>query len=182
MNDSLSYERILKPPKGKAMFLPRFLLTLVYLTFLGIWLLIFLKWKFSAPLLVLAILSLLALILPTLKYGSVEYEYIFSGGMFYCAKIYGKRKRVQFAEIDLSRATLIAPNQEEYRRQAERLNPTEVIHATVDDKAEDIWLMVLSTPSDETVALFFHADERTTRILRKYNPRATVRIPYSHES
>ena len=87
MNDSLSYERILKLPTGRATFLPRLLLTLLYLTLLGIWLLVFFKWSFSAPLLVLAILSLLGLILPTLKYGSVEYEYIFSSGMFYCAKV-----------------------------------------------------------------------------------------------
>ena len=87
---------------------------------------------------------------------------------------------MQFAEIDLSRATLIAPDQADYRKQAERLSPTQVIHATVDDKAEDIWLMVLPTPAEETVALFFHADEQTVRILRKANPRATVRLPYSH--
>lgn len=177
MIDSLSYERVLTPPKGRATRLPRLRLALLYLIAVGIWILLFIKLTLSAPLILLAVLSLLLLILPTMKYGSFEYEYIFTGGMLYCAKIYGKRKRVQFAEVELAKAILIAPDTPEYRKQAERSDPSTVIYATVDDRATDIWLILLPTSETDTAVLFFHGDERSLRILRKANPRATVRVP-----
>ncbi len=180
MNDSTSYERILKPPKSLKSALPRIGLILLYFLALSIWFVLALTFTLSPQILVLIPLTMALLILPTWKYGSVEYEYILSGGMLYCAKIYGKRKRKQMVGIDLSQAALIAPNDREHREKATNLSPTKTVYATVTEQAEDIWLIAFETEPKNFAVLFLHADEKTVRMFRKANPRATARISPTH--
>lgn len=181
MNDAPSYERIFKLPKNFKNFLPRIELICLYLAIAMAWLLLLIRWKLLSHLILLAPLSLLLVILLTWKYGSAEYEYIFSGGTFCFSKIYGKQKRKELLSLNLEKAVLIAPKTPDNLKKADGLNPEKVYHATVNPKAEDIWLIVFESDKKEkaTEVVFFHADERTVRFLRRTNPHATVRYSFS---
>lgn len=175
LSDHPSYERILKLPKTLKNYLPRLALLLLYVIFLSLWIFPILYLGLSIQLILLIPLALLLLILPTWKYGFVEYEYIFSGQSFCFSKIYGKRKRKQIFDLDLSDAVFIAPFNEENQRKAAATSLSTVIDATVDEEAEDHWIILFEIDKKETGAVLFHADERTIRFLRQANPHATAR-------
>ncbi len=181
MNDTYntqSYERILKPKKSLKTCLPRAWLILGYLFFLSLWLVLIARFNeqlLKPGTLILIPLSLLLVILPTWKYGSVEHEYILSGGMFYYAKVYGKRKRKQLLALDLSCALLIAPYDEAHQNNIEALAPQSTLLALADPSADDIWVLIYKVEKKENSALLFHADDRTLRCLRQANPHAMVR-------
>ncbi len=178
--EHLSYERILKLPKTLKNRLPFLFLIFLYVFVLSLWIFPVLYLGLSLQFIMLIPLSLLLVILPTWKYGFVEYEYVFSGGCFIFSKIYGKRKRKQILQIDLSEAILIAPADGDHRRKAEESNLSSVTHATVRQGEEDIWLILYTVSKKETGVVLFHSDERSIRFLRHANPHATVRFPLSH--
>lgn len=179
LTDHSSYERILKLPRTLKTYLPRLILFLLYLICLSFWIFPILYLGFSTQLLLLIPLSLLAVILPTWKYGFVEYEYVFSPQGFCFSKIYGKRKRKQIMDLDLSDAILIAPATDENMQKAGASTLSTVIYATVDLCADDIWLILFEVDKKETGVVLFHADERTLRFLRRANPHAMVRLPHA---
>ena len=178
--DNPSYERVLALPRSFKTYLPRICLFAIYFIILTLWIFPILYLGLSFELLILIPLSLLLVILPTWKYGFVEYEYIFSGQSFCFAKIYGKRKRKQVMDLDLSNAILIAPATDENIQRASASELSTAIYATVDIGAEDIWLILFEVDKTETGVVFFHGDERSIRFLRRQNPHATARIPSSH--
>ena len=178
--DNPSYERILKLPKTVKTYAPLLGLLFLYLFVLSLWIFPILFFGFLSEILLLIPLSLLLIILPTWKYGFVEYEYVFSGQSFCFSKIYGKRKRKQILDLDLSSAILIGPATDEHLMRASQSSPAEVIYATVDDCGEDIWLILFEIDKKESGAVLFHADERAIRFLRRANPHATVRLPFSN--
>ena len=77
--DNPSYERILKLPKTVKTYAPLLGLLFLYLFVLSLWIFPILFFGFLSEILLLIPLSLLLIILPTWKYGFVEYEYVFSG-------------------------------------------------------------------------------------------------------
>ncbi len=175
MNESYSYERVLKLPRSH-MLRRLSLLILGCLFLLSLWaVVIALLSLFYAPVILMIPVSLLLLLLPTWKYCFVEYEYIFIGGMFYFSKIYGKRRRKQLLSVELSRVSLLVPSEEEYRKRAAAMSPSAELDATVGTCDDAIWLMVYDIGQKDVGVVFFHADERTLRALRHFNPHATVR-------
>ena len=172
-NDNISYERVLKPPRNLKNSLPLITLCLLYLLFLGLCLIPLLYFGFTAELLLLIPFSLLLLVLPTWKYGFCEYEYIFCGQSFCFSKIYGNRKRKQIMDLDLSDAILISPVTDETLLKAETKELSTVIYATLDNGAPDVWMILFEVDKKETGVVFFHADERSIRFLRRANPHAT---------
>lgn len=178
-SEHLSYERILKPPKNLKNLCPLIFLIFLYVFVLSLWIFPVLYLGLSLQFIMLIPLSLLLVILPTWKYGFVEYEYVFSGGCFTFSKIYGKRKRKTILEVDLSEAILISPADTDNRRKAEESNITSVVHATIQDGGEDIWMILYAVSKKENGVVLFHSDERSIRFLRHANPHATVRSPLS---
>ncbi len=178
--DNPSYERILKLPRTLKNYLPRLILFFLYFVFLSFWIFPILYLGPRMELLFLIPLSLLVVILPTWKYGFCEYEYIFSGQSFCFSKIYGKRKRKQIMDLDLSDAILIAPATDENMKKAGASALSTVIYATGDNGADDIWLILFEVDKQETGIVFFHCDERAIRFLRRANPHATVRLPQTN--
>jgi len=171
-----TYEKIIRQKPTGREFFPRLVLILCYLVWIGICLLILTRIKFSPALVVLMLALTVLLVIVTWKYVQVEYEYAIYSGSFFLAKIYGKKKRKELLEIDLKHATFIAPRNEETLEKANAMNPQEVVWAVSTPKAENLWLIVFPINEKQNSLLFFEADERAIALLRKENPRATVRV------
>lgn len=130
----------------------------------------------SFPILILGALVTLAVYLVTGRFMTIEYEYALLGEILTVAKIYGKRQRRTFLEINVKRARLIAPRTPDYQRQAEELGPKEIYRAISRPTAERQWLLLWEDEEAEGILLLlFEADDRMLRHLRRENPRATVR-------
>ena len=82
---------------------------LLYAAVLVAWTVLAFITAFHPSVLILAVLTLIALILPTWKYTSVEYEYSFVGGDFTLSKIYGKRRIKQVFESELKMLISVRP-------------------------------------------------------------------------
>ena len=177
-----SYERIIQQKATGRALLPRLLLIFGYLVWLGVWLVIFLRVYLSAALVVLMLALTAALVVFTWKFVQVEYEYSIWGGSFFLAKIYGKQMRRELLEIDLKRAVLIAPRTEEFLKKANDLKPNELRWAVSSPKSENVWLLIYTDEDQSTSLLFFEADERSYRLLRRENPRATVNFNFKKEN
>ena len=174
--ESQNYEKLL-PQSFTGRFLgSRILLILAYLVWLSIWFVILIRTAFSPALLVLALALTVILVIVSWKYVQLEYEYAIYSGSFFVAKIYGKTKRKEILELDLKQALLIAPHNEEYLAQADRMNLNGVVWATSSPKAENVWMIVYPHGEKSISVLFFEADEDILKILRRENPRATVKI------
>ena len=111
MADIQHYERVLKGARGAKAIIPKLLMLLLYLVVLGFWTVLAFVTAFNATVLVLAPLTLLALILPTWKYTSVEYEYSFVAGTFTFSKVFGKSRIRQVIECDLKMLVSVRPLQ-----------------------------------------------------------------------
>ena len=105
MADIQHYERILKrsTPTSKALML------LLYAAVLVAWTVLAFITAFNPGVLILALLTLVALVLLTWKYTLVEYEYSFVGGVFTLSKIYGKSRIKQVFQSDLKMLISASP-------------------------------------------------------------------------
>ena len=97
MADIQHYERILK----KSTLPAKLLMLLLYTAVLAAWTVLGVITAFNPGVLLLAVLTLVALILPTWKYTSLEYEYSFVSGTFTLSKVYGKSRIKQVFESEL---------------------------------------------------------------------------------
>ena len=177
MNELQTYETLIRQKSTGRALLPRIFLILVYLVWVTLWLALLLRFHFRIPLVLLGPLTTLPLILITWKYVQVEYEYTIGGGTFFLAKVYGKKKRKPLLEAELKSALLIAPRTEEFMEKAERMGVDEVIWAVSSPESERIWMLLYEEEeSKERILLFFEGEERSIRLLRHYNPRATARL------
>ena len=174
--ESQTYEKLIRQKAVGREFFPRLVLILCYVAWLCLCVLILTRLKFSAALVVLLLALTVLLVLVTWKYVQIEYEYSIYGGSFFLAKIYGKKKRKELLEIDLKHATLIAPRTDEHLEKANAMNPHEIVWAVSSPKAKDLWMIVYPINEKENSLLFFEADERAIALLRRENPRATVRV------
>ena len=173
--ESQNYEKLLpQRPIGRAL-LSRIFLIFCYLVWLSIWFVVFVRVAFSPALLILALALTVLLVIVTWKYVQVEYEYAIYAGSFFVAKIYGKTKRKELLELDLKRAILIAPRTEEYLSEADKMKLDGVLWAVSSPKAENIWMIVYPCGEKSAALLFFEADEEALKLLRRENPRATVK-------
>lgn len=176
MNDIQGYERLLKQKTNKNTVCLRIGLIFAYLLWAGLFIILMLKYiGLNAPMIAFIPISTAILVLLTWKYTYVEFEYSFAGGTFYLAKIYGKKKRKPMLEADLALAVLIAPCDDKYIAEAERLSPDRSVHAESSDRAPDIWMLIYDEDKDSRILVFFEADERSLKYLRHHAPRVTAR-------
>lgn len=171
-----TYEKIIRQKATGRELIPRLVLLLSYIAWIGICILVLTRIKFSAALVVLLLSLTVLLIVLTWKYVQVEYEYAIYSGSFFLAKIYGKKKRKELLEIDVKHALLIAPRNEEYLEKANTMNPQEIVWAVSSPKSDALWMIVYPINEKENALLFFEADDLSLALLRKENPRATVRV------
>ena len=175
MNELQTYETVVTE-QGRGAILRRLAWVLGYVIFFSL----FIVWSatqgISFPILILGALLTGSAVLFTWKYTSLEYEYSVTGNYFSLAKIYGKRTRKAVWEIDLKRATLIAPCTEEYRSQAEKSSPSRILHVTSQADAPNTWLLLWNDEAeDANMVLIFEANDKLLSILRRVSPRALPR-------
>ena len=176
MNDIQGYERLLKQKTNKNTVCLRTGLIFAYLLWAGIFITLMLKYiGLNAPMIAFIPISTAIIVLLSWKYTYVEFEYSFAGGTFYLSKIYGKKTRKQILEADIASALLIAPCDDKYIAEAERLSPDRTVHAESSDRASDLWMLIYDEDKDCRVLVFFEADERSLKYLRHHAPRVTAR-------
>ena len=120
-------------------------------------------------------LTTAALVWLTWSHTQTELEYTVAAGTFYLARIYGKKRRKELVEAELSSALLIAPNTEENQKKAQEYAPTDILFAASSSLAENVWLMVFDAEKSQRLLIYVEMDEEMLRILRHANPRVTSR-------
>lgn len=175
MTDLQNYERLFPQKAEGRLLLKRILFLFLYVSWACIFTVIMLRRGISAPMLLFIPVSTVALVLLTWPLTQTELEYTLAAGTFYLARIYGKKKRKELVEAELSTALLIAPNTEDNQKKAEEYAPTDVIFAASSTAAENVWLMVFEAAPKERMLLYVEMDEEMLRILRHANPRVTAR-------
>ena len=176
MNDNLNYEKIVKKHIRGGLLLLRISLIAAYVIFAAIgFTLTFLLAKGSPALILLVGALDSVLILLTWKFTNVEFEYAVLSGYFFVSKIYGKSRRKELFEEDLSRAVMIAPYNEKYAKNANESKPDKIIEAISSQDAENVWFALFESTEKERVLIFFEADQRALKAFRHANPRCVAR-------
>ena len=176
MNDTQSYERLIKKKTEGKLLLAKIGLIACYTLFaiIGVLLAVLLADGHPALLLLVAVLDF-CLWLFTWKLSNIEYEYAFISGTFYLSKIFGKANRREVFESELSRAVTVAPYSGQYKLDAEKQEPKRIIPAISSKKAEDVWFILFESEGGTRTLVLFEADERSLRCLRHGCPRAIAR-------
>ena len=178
MNDIQGYEKIVRRKTEGKLLLAKIALIATYII-IGVGgsviTVLFAEFKTMISLFLLIGIADYILFLLTWKLTCIEYECAFAAGSFYLSKIFGKSRRKDLFEAELSRATIIAPYNDKYAEKAEKCSPDKIFKAISTDAAENIWFIAFEEESSKRILVFFEADERSLQCLRHYAPRATVR-------
>lgn len=174
-NDSPVYERLIRR-RGEGKYLwHRILFGILCFVWVSMWFVIAVRFMINAPMIAFALLSTVLLVVLGIKYLGVEYEYSFVSGDFSLAKIYGKSRRKEMLSVELSRALLVAPYEEEYVKRMEELHPDETVTAISSKNAEDVWMFLYDEDGEKHVLVLLEMDDRAYGQFRRYCPRATVK-------
>lgn len=180
MNDIQSYEHIVKRKVKGKLLLSKIALITAYVTIAVIGTVltvIFAELKTMLSLLMLIAAADYILFIFTWKLTCIEHEYAIAAGSFYVSRIFGKSRRKDLFEAELSRASIIAPYNEKYAEKAESCLPDRILKAISSDTAENTWFIIFEEENAKRTLIFFEATERALTALRHYAPRVTVREP-----
>lgn len=175
MTDLQNYERLFFQKAEGKLLLKKILFLFLYVSWFCLWTVIMLRRGINAPMLLFIPLTTAALVWLTWSYTQTELEYTVAAGTFYLARIYGKKKRKELVEADLSSALLIAPNTADNQKKVQEYAPAEVLFAASSTSAENVWLMLFEPDPSERILLYVEMDEEMLRVLRHTNPRITSR-------
>lgn len=173
MADINSYERILKKSGTRA----KILMLCIYALILSAWLVAAVRIGLSPALIFLIPLSMLTVILLTWKYTSVEYEYSFIGGTVTFSKIYGKKRRKQFFEAELSTLLSVRPYVGE-EHTSELANVEKTIYGIPSKVAVNPCICIFEKEKDKKLCFILDCDLQTAKIFKFFNPSATDRRIY----
>ena len=110
----------------------------------------------------------------TWPYFSVEHEYAMIGGNITFSEIYGGRRRKEKFSIRISSFDVIAPYDNEYRKEIAAYKATVEYNAFSSDKnPSSPYFALFTDEKGKKCVFFFEATNRTLRILKYYNT-ATV--------
>ena len=176
MNSTQTYEKIVKKAFKGAHLAKTVSLILSYALFFAVWIVIaFNTPQKFIPTVIAGVLFTSALVLLTLKYIRLEYEYSFWYGRMGISKIYAKKKRKAVIDTEIKDLLIIAPATEENIARAEHFEIDDRLIAVSDPSADNIWLAVTGGKDERRIMIFFEADERSLGMLRSSNPHAFVK-------
>ena len=182
MNEFSTYELVVAQKKEGKWLLARLALILLYISFVGMWLVIGFKFSLVVQLLALIPITTWILVFATWRYVAVEYEYSITSGELTFSKIFGNRSRRTVLRLYLRDAVLIAPleNEKEAAR-ATQYAPEIEFCAVSSMRAPDIYFALFEYEFKEhgkiqkrRAIFYFEATSRALTICRFYNPSATV--------
>ena len=168
MADIQHYERILKKTRGAA--IPKLLMILLYAAILGGWVALAFAVALNVAIIFLAPLSLLAVILLTWKYTSVEYEYSFVAGTFTFSKIYGKKKIRTVFECDLKMLVSAKPYDS-----SKTISEDGKVISAIPDTSPNPCLCLFEDGDSNKYFVVMDCDEMTARILKFFKMSAVDR-------
>ena len=171
MENTQTYERIIKQACVGRVLSTRILAYIGYAVFALIWLPFIIASLFQPLLIVLSVLLTVILVVLTRKYLHVEFEYTFVSGELTVSKIYGKKKRKALFCAELRDAVLIAPATDDYVDKIEG----KVISALSAPTVEDALLLVFDEGKSQRVTLLIESDERTVTLCRRASPAACAK-------
>ena len=156
-------------------------LILLYVLFVGAWLVFGLKTRILVPLLALIPLTLWMLVFFTWRYVAVEYEYSITSGILTFSKIYSGRFRKKVFEVPLREAVRIAPlgTAEEYVH-GDAYKPELSFVGVSSMSAPDIYYMLFEyadkkdKKTKRRAVYYFEATQKVLHLCHYYNPSATV--------
>ncbi len=176
MNNSQTYEKIVKVKNTGKHLAKRVTLAMCYLLFFAFWLSAALdNIEYFVAIVLAGALATLLLALLTWKYLQLEYEYAFWYGRMSVSKIYGKKKRKTLVDVDIKHILIVAKATEENIQRAEHFEPDRRIIGVSSESADNIWLVVTGEPDARRELVFFEADERSLGMLRSINPFVFVK-------
>ena len=176
MNNSTTYEKIVKVKCHGKQLAKRISAIMGYVLFFSVWLSAALSSpSVFVPIVTAGALCTMMLVFVTFKYLLLEYEYSFWYGQLTVSKIYGKKKRRTAIEAEMKALLMIAPATEEYIAKAEHFEPEKRIIAVSSEDADNIWFMVTGGEDERRVLIFFEADDRSLGLLKSANPIAFIR-------
>ena len=103
---------------------------------------------------------------------SIEFELSLMGDVFTLSRIYGKKRRRVEIECQISQIELLAPNTEENRQRALRMNPQTEYRAYAREGEENLWLLVWEVEKNTNAILFLSAEEELVKRIRFRKPSA----------
>ena len=176
MNDTQSYEKIVKVKNEGSLLFTSIALIVSYVVFaiVGILVAILLANGHPALILLVAVLDY-CLWLLTHRLVKIEYEYVFASGSFYLAKVLGKASRKELFEEEISRAVSIAPYNDKYKSELEKHEIRKIYKAISSKNAQNVWFILFECEGGTKDIVVFEADERALKCLRQSAPRAIAR-------
>ncbi len=175
MNEYQSFEYTVRQKCEGMLLLKRIFFILCYIALVLVWLIIGLKTKIIAPLVIFIPLTLFVLIRITWKYTKVEFEISLISGILSLSEIYGGRSRKTIFEIPLKSIDAIAPYDDEGYERVLRYAPELEYSALSSKNAEDVYFALFEDTNEKKVIFLFECDseEKFLKICKFYNPSAT---------
>lgn len=171
MSDFGIYEHVVTRERGRGTKIGRAALVALLIFGLAGLLWLGLVWKLFVLFLGIALAAAFLALLLFRRYSSLEFEYTIAEGTMTFAEIYGKSARRVTREFEARACTLIAP---EGDGRFSDFGATDVYYAISGEKAENVYGAAYESAKGKKTIVYFEATENAIRMLRTYNPRATV--------
>ena len=172
MNEFLTYEYVVAPPKRKKL---RALLLLAYALYAIIPLIIFSTvGLLFLPLYAVIPLTLWIVVLLTWPATAPEYEYSMTSGDLTFSVIYGGRRRKKIFETKIKAMEDIAPNSKMYNHKVEDYRATKIYDGASSREADGAYFALFENAAGERCVYYFEPTEKALKILRHYNPKTVV--------
>ena len=175
MNEFLTYEYVVEPPKKGARSTKKALMLTAYIVFcIGMAILMLTVGKLFLPLFALAPLSVWILIFFTWKYTNPEYEYSITSGILTFAIIYGGRSRKKVFEQTVKEMDTIAPLSKMYSHKIDEYKPSRVYDGSSSHDSPDAYFALFENEDGERCVYYFEATARALKVMRHYNVKTVV--------
>ena len=180
MNEFSTYEYVVAQKTEGKWILARIALIAFYILFTATLLLVGFFTRIFVPLLAFSVIGVWLLVFVTWRYVCVEYEYSITSGTLTFCKIFGNRQRHRVMEFSLRDAVLIAPlGDEAQREKAEAYRPEQEFWGISSLSSPDVYVALFEYKEEgkkgtRRAVFYFEATQRALQICRFYNPSATV--------
>ena len=133
-------------------------------------------WMQSPSALVLAAFVEVPLIILTASVFRQEYDYELDDGVLTVARISGRTRRREIAEIPLRKATLVAPLNDDVLRKCESERPARTLDVTSGAEGAESTVMLYPDEKGRLTMICFDANERFMKAAKFYCPWAVSRF------
>lgn len=182
MSELFSTYEFVVAQKAEGHFLRRrILFILLYIVYALSFLTVGIITRLGVPMVALVPVTTWILAFFTWRYANIEYEYSMTSGTLTFSEVYGGRSRKKKAEFRLKDAAAILPlDDPKTADQVNRFAPEIVYNAIPSKDAKDTYVMLYVDESEKTkghgkhVAFTFVATAQALKIMKYYNPSATV--------